>query len=651
VTSERLPPAVSVQNRLFPKTRSWFALGSPLELLSPLSVLRVIYALAVVLWAVEAAALDWPAAKIGWAIAASVSAACAWGWLRAVKDVGPLGSVLLAFLGSALALVMVATGTTLGPDLAATSFLLPMVVFVALYLGTIPLVVHQIVVAVAFFCATVGTLHAGSAAIVTVAVSTTLLLTSVSVRVLVNAAWRGGTVDPDTGLPNGTGLAQSHARLDGSEEGAALATPFIVATVLLGGVDEARQALGYRVGSELLRRSVEHLGQILPPGSLIARVEADELVVTQKIVGTEGPWSLDGIPPSVRDEARNTAEALVATIDSGRFSANGLEISLRAHVGIALAPWDGSDIAELVRRSSLSARRAYAEGQTVAEWDGDREAMTAEDLTLLADLRVAVERNEELWLGYQPQISTKNGDVPSVEALLRWDSPIHGAVSPGRFIPLAERTGFVDRLTEWVLQRALDAQVRWRDAGIEVCVAVNLSARNLKRPELATWILSELDARGLPPSALSVELTETVAADLLQAVQHLRPLHDRGVHVAIDDFGTGYTSLKSLPFLPLDEIKVDMQFVRRAATSPADEAIVRCVQDLAHRLGLRTVAEGVEDEGSRQLMTEVGFDLLQGHLFAKALAEEDLLDFLNTHLVGRADAPPPIALGDRRDRL
>jgi EAL domain-containing protein (putative c-di-GMP-specific phosphodiesterase class I) len=291
------------------------------------------------------------------------------------------------------------------------------------------------------------------------------------------------------------------------------------------------------------------------------------------------------------------------------------------------APWDGTEVAELVRRAGLNAQRAAHVGVTTALWDGDHDAMTGEDLALLHDLRLAVEQGE-LWLAYQPQVSSSSGVIVSVEALLRWDSPVHGSVSPGRFIILAERTGLIDRLTDWVVHQALDAQVRWRSQGIDVPVSVNLSAKTLGRPELAAWILSQLDTRQLPSSALTVEITETAAADLLAAVHLLSPLHDRGVRVSIDDFGTGYTSLAAIPYLPLDEIKVDMQFVKRAPTSPADEAIVRCVHELAHRLGLVTVAEGVEDEVVRDLMVDIEFDLLQGFHYSKGLPEPELMSFI-----------------------
>ncbi len=185
-------------------------------------------------------------------------------------------------------------------------------------------------------------------------------------------------------------------------------------------------------------------------------------------------------------------------------------------------------------------------------WDGKYGTLTAGDLALLADLRLAAERHE-LWLAYQPQLTAHPLELVGVEALLRWDSPSHGAVRPDRFIPLAERTGLIEKITQWAFAEALDAQWRWRSCGIQLPVSVNLSAQSLTWPGLAGWITSMLSSRGLEPASLTVEITETAEAlHLVQAVENLRPLRDEGVRISIDDFGTGYTSLAVIPQLPLD---------------------------------------------------------------------------------------------------
>jgi EAL domain-containing protein (putative c-di-GMP-specific phosphodiesterase class I) len=343
----------------------------------------------------------------------------------------------------------------------------------------------------------------------------------------------------------------------------------------------------------------------------------------------------------LKGEAVALARTLASAISAGRYLVGDIEVSLRTHVGLSLAPWDGTDVPELVRRASLSAGRAATQGHAHLLWDGDFGAMTADDLALLADLRLAHEKGE-LSLAYQPQIRAQSQRIEAVEALLRWTSPAYGFVSPSRFIPLAERTGLIDRLTEWVLAEALDAQVRWRAAGVNLPVSVNLSPKSLTTPELPTMILSELSNRGLPARCLTVEVTESAAIDLIQAVRLLRPLHDQGVRISIDDFGTGYTSLAVLPELPLDEIKVDQRFVMRSFTSGADDAIVQTVLGLAHRLGLDAVAEGVETRELADRMSGYGFDFLQGFYHSKPLAEPDLIAYANKNLASAQSMPAAV---------
>jgi EAL domain-containing protein (putative c-di-GMP-specific phosphodiesterase class I)/GGDEF domain-containing protein len=605
--------------------------------LSPLSVLRIVYALAVVLWPVEALVLRWPTSSVAWVWAATAAAAAVWFGLLVVKDLSPRLCHVLAALASVLAMTLVYSGRSTGPVLAATFFLIPVLVFVSLYFHGRGVIAHLVLMAACLWLALSGTLHAGAAFAVSVAAFIALLSASGTIRLLMVSIQRAGSVDPDTGLPNGAGLLQRISTTE-SLDGHLGERVLVIATVQIAGLDDARQALGYRVGTELLRRAVEDLGQVLPTDAVINRVEADELVVAYELARTDtsSDWTSKRgeAPREVTESGVELARVLVNAIAAGRYLVNGVAVLLRAHVGLAFAPWDGSDAAELVRRSSISARRACHAGKAFALWDGDRDALTPDDLVLLADLRVAGDRGE-LWLAYQPQVDVKSGRIVSVEALLRWNSPVHGNVPPGRFIILAERTGLVDLLTEWVMARALDAQVRWRHEGVELPVSVNLSAKTLAWPDLSDWIMSELAVRGLPHEALSVEVTETAAADLLDAVQLLSPLHEQGIRVSIDDFGTGYTSLAAIPYLPLDEIKVDMGFVKRSVTSPADEAILRSVRELAHRLGLTPVAEGVEDTAIAQLMVDIGFDLLQGYHFAKPLAEGALLDMVKA-AAGRA---------------
>jgi EAL domain-containing protein (putative c-di-GMP-specific phosphodiesterase class I)/GGDEF domain-containing protein len=644
VRSSRLGADAPVRSRLFPKTRSWLSLGAPLELMSPLSIIRVLYALAALLWSVEEVTLQWMKGSAWMLGVPPVTAAAVWIGLRFVKDLSARWCRLLAGLGAFLVLWQLAQGRAAASCLAAASFLAPLTIFVALYLGFRAVLLFESFVSVGAYLALMRALGAGDAAVTSVALVVGLLAVAFAVRVLVTSTWRSGSVDPDTGLENGVGLAQ---RIAAQRTSDGFLRPFTVAAVHLAGIDDARKALGYQVGTELLRRAVEDLGQVLPAGSAISRVEGDELVVTCNLPrdfrlatasgdqsessdmwsGGEEPERFGDIPAAVTSAGRALSRSLAATINSGHYLVGRVEISLRAHIGLVFAPWNGTDVAELVRRASLAAGQAATSGQVEAIWDGSQAALGSYDLELLADLRLAAERGE-LRLVYQPQVEAETGETTAVEALLRWQSSAHGSVAPGRFIPLAERTGLIDRLTIWVVGEALDAQVRWRRAGLQLRVSVNVSAKTLAWPGLSDWILAELHSRHLPPSVLSIEVTETAAADLKQAVQLLRPLHTQGIRVSIDDFGTGFTSLAAIPFLPLDEIKVDMSFVQAAPTSAPDEAIVRSVRELVHRLGLVSVAEGIEDTATRDLMVDIGYDLLQGYYFAKPLAEAELMSYV-----------------------
>lgn len=619
VTSARLNSKAAVRNRLFPKTRSWFALEAPLELLSSLSVLRILSGLSMVVWAVTAVLLGGRGVKVPATAAIIASAAFVWIALAFVHRTGDRWTqvILLAFTIQALLLVWAAQGALV--SYADVSLLMPVSVAVGLFLSFRILLVQQAAVVVGASLAFGSAQGVAHGIVLGVMTMLACLIVSVSVYFFAWTVKRQGALDPDTGLPNGLGL--SH------RIGSTGAHPtFVIAVVRLEGVNDARKALGYEVGTELLRRAVEDLGQVLPSDSFIGRVDGDELVVTSGLNSSPG-WTVPRL--ALAGEAVELAQTLTGAIQAGRYLVGGVEVSLRSHVGLALAPWDGPEIPELVRRASQCASRAVVMGRTHLLWDGDFGVMTADDLSLLADLRLASERGE-LFLAYQPQISTTTSRIASVEALVRWASPTHGLVTPGRFIPLAERTGLIDRITDWILNEALDAQARWEQSGVNVPVSVNVSPRTLTSPDLSERILVALHQRGLNPRCLTIEVTETAALDLLQAVGLLQPLHAQGVRISIDDFGTGYTSLAVLPDLPLDELKVDQRFVRRLQTSPADDAIVRTVLELAHRLGLSAVAEGVETAALFERMCEYGFDLLQGFYFSEPLTEPQLLKYMVT---------------------
>ncbi len=616
--SESTPPVTSDglgaharATRWFPKIRSWVALGAPLALLSPLSVARFVAVLCVLLAPAAFAfgATTWTVAAV-WAIVAG-GVALALGHRSGLSPTESITFVTLVTMGSVAAM---ATGPDHGSFLVLAVVIGAVAIFDGLFLDGRQLAIAQVSTVVTLTGALAMT-RGGAAAVDGAVVSLAAAFAATSTFMVTRSARRSSAIDPDTGLPNSYGMATRLTAMRGNE--------VIVLTVHLLGVATARDALGHRVGSELIRRAVEDLGQVLPRSVEIGRGADDDIVVLRATGrSSAGPDAAGDAAGDVADTMRRIDGALGA----GRYLVGEVEISLLAHVGVVVSE-PGSDAwsaVELLRCSSLAARSARDEGVAVATWSGNVNRLTADDLAVLAELRTAADRNE-LWVAFQPQFRAGSRLPESVEALIRWDHPTRGSIPPGRFIALAEHTGLIDRLSDWVLEQALDAQVRWRAVGIDLRVSVNVSPRSLASVDLVERIARSLAVRHLPADSLILEITETAAFDLPRAVERLAPLRERGVGVSIDDFGAGYTSLSILSRLPLDELKLDQQFVRQLFTSPANEAIARSVCELAHRLGLRVVAEGVESEPVAEKLADFGFDLLQGYHLGVPMAEDELL--------------------------
>jgi EAL domain-containing protein (putative c-di-GMP-specific phosphodiesterase class I)/GGDEF domain-containing protein len=627
-TSVPLRSDVQVRNRLFPKTRSWFALDAPLALLSPLSVLRLVFAFAALTWIL--AGVIWPLSHSdrSTVLIVAATASVTWAALLRFRRVNIGWCAALSGLWLAQVSVLVSAGHGGGLSVAAVPYFVPIGVFAALYFEARTVAACQLAIALCLWITLAGPAGNLRAAFLAVVMAISLATASFTVVLLMRSTRSVGTIDPETGLPNGLGMAQRLAQRDAAQ-------PMAVIAVVLRGIDNAQEALGFQAGSELLRRAVEDVGQVLPSDAIIGRI-GDELVVARSLADgslTSDELGSQVVPDRAVEVARTLALTVGRAVNAGRYFVDGVEISLQAHAGLSVAPWDGDTVPELFRRATLSAREAVADGATDAVWHANTNTLTGDDLALLAELGMAEERGE-LGLVFQPQVAATTGDTVSVEALLRWKSRSRGDVSPGLFIPLAERTGLINRLTEWVLPEALDTQVRWRQQGLEISTSVNLSPVTLARQDLAESILEELRVRSLPASCLTLEITETAVTNLLHAVLRLTPLRSAGIKISVDDFGSGNTSLSALPHLPLDELKVDQQFVRRSRDSHNDLAIVRTIIDLSGRLGLVCVAEGVENRELFADMVSMGFDLLQGYFVAKPLNESELIAF-----VGKGEMP------------
>ena len=299
-----------------------------------------------------------------------------------------------------------------------------------------------------------------------------------------------------------------------------------------------------------------------------------------------------------------------------------------ASIGVAIGPAHGEDAATLLRHADIAMYSAKGLRVGAAVYEARLDRYSPERLAMVGELGRAIARGEFV-MHYQPLVEPGTGRVDAVEALLRWRHPRRGLVWPDEFIPLAERTGLIRPLTFRVLEAAIRECAAWRRAGLDFHVAVNLSAASLVDTDLASTIDRLLRRWGVPPHFLRLEITETTAmADPTRTRKVLASLDALGTSLAIDDFGTGYSSLAYLRSLPVRELKLDRSFVSRMATDPNDHAIVVATIDLGHTLGLRVVAEGVEDKATLRELTSRGCDLVQGYLFARPLPVRELQAWL-----------------------
>jgi predicted signal transduction protein with EAL and GGDEF domain len=312
------------------------------------------------------------------------------------------------------------------------------------------------------------------------------------------------------------------------------------------------------------------------------------------------------------------------------FAIDAVSLDIDASIGIAVGPAHGEDVEALLRRADAAMYDAKQSRRGFALFEPRMDTHSPRRLLLAAGLREAIAHGR-IDLRYQPTAELETGRIVGVEALARWEHPQLGLVGPAEFVPIAQQTGLTAVLTTFVLERAVQQLREWQEDGLELKVAVNLCARSFVDTQLPDDVARLLDDAGVDPSRLELELTERmIQADPGRAVATLERLHEVGVSLAIDDFGTGYTSLASLKRLPVDVIKVDKSFVRDMATEAADAAIVRSTVDLAHNLGLRVVAEGVESAAAWLALRDLGCDLAQGYVLSRPLTADAVARFVGS---------------------
>jgi diguanylate cyclase (GGDEF)-like protein len=400
-----------------------------------------------------------------------------------------------------------------------------------------------------------------------------------------------------TGLGNRRRLAEVAGDLLARDD-----RPVALLLVDLDRFKEINDELGHSRGDELLRQVASVLAEVFPGGAY--RLGGDEFVVL-----------LDDLADESDEYLEKLGRRLLHDIQ-GPFTVAGLPITVEASAGVARTAADRRDLGDLLAGADTAMYAAKRHRTGVELWRPELAAESATDLRLLAELRTAIDRGQ-LVLYYQPLVDARTGKVESLEALVRWDHPRHGMLTPAAFLAEAERSEMITAMTDRILADAVRQTARWHRDGWRVPVAVNLSARVLAQDRIVGVIAGLLAEYDLPAGALKVEITESaVMTRPERSADRLRAIRELGVRIAMDDFGTGYTSLALLTRLPLDELKLDRSFVHRIH-DPRDRAIVEAVAAMGRGLRLTLVAEGVEDQRTADILRDAGFDLLQGYFFGR----------------------------------
>jgi diguanylate cyclase (GGDEF)-like protein len=416
------------------------------------------------------------------------------------------------------------------------------------------------------------------------------------------------THDELTGLPNRllfrdrTERAIAAAQRDGIETAVMLMD--------VDGFREINDTLGHHAGDRVIVAVAARLRGVLRTSDTLARLGGDEFAIL--------------MPRVLEESAAVQLATRIRTALAAPLILHGVLLDIRVSIGVAVFPDHGRDVSSLLQRAEIAMYVAKDTRTALQVYDPSTDDHSTERLALVGELRHALDRGE-IVVHYQPKVTMWDGRVRSVEALVRWEHPERGVIGPYEFVHLAEHTGLIRPLTHHVLRTALEQCRRWRDRGIDLSVAVNLSVRDLVDLDLPGAIAAELDRFGLEPRCLAIEITETMLVlDPNRTIEVLVRLHEMGVRISLDDFGTGYSSLSYLQRLPVDELKIDRTFIRDLGRSETDTNIVEATIALARNLGLSTVAEGVESAAAWELLARLGCDIAQGYFISHPLPVDEL---------------------------
>lgn len=417
------------------------------------------------------------------------------------------------------------------------------------------------------------------------------------------------THDALTGLPN---RAAFHNQLD-----SALLTTSRLAVLLLDldRFKDINDTLGHACGDELLNSVAGRLARATRSRSVLSRLGGDEFAVLVPDAATVA-------------DAHTVAERLLDALGEP-FHIGGISLNVGASIGVAVAPDHGHDTALLIQRADCAMYQAKRSTSRVAVYDPAIDHNTLRRLSLIHDLRHAI-NDDQMVLHYQPKLGLATRHPVGVEALVRWNHPRFGLLGPDHFVPLAETGGVIQDLTDWVIRHALIQLSRWRSQGIDLDIAVNVAAGDFDTHQLADTVFRSLAATSVPADRLILELTERVVmADLPQTRTMMNQLRNKGIRISLDDFGTGYSSLSYLGALPVDELKIDRSFLSENPTDTRRTVLANIIH-LGRSLGYTTTAEGVEDSDTLQFLTAVGCDQAQGFFISAPLPEQNLQHWLRS---------------------
>lgn len=409
--------------------------------------------------------------------------------------------------------------------------------------------------------------------------------------------------DSDSGLPNRIFFEEQIAPvIKGGRK-------FALGVVEIQRISELRAVLTQEHMTELVRGVAHRLNGIAI--SHLSQISADSFVFAH-----------------FDDKTVNSCCGMIANSFADPLPVGDLMVDLRVSIGITRFPEDAGDISSLLRHANSALDGARVSEQRFSWYDPELSAAQKDKLSMMSDLRDAIV-NGELNFAYQPKLDLATGKITAVEALMRWISPTRGFVPPDEFISMAEKTGDIRRLTDWALETAVKQAAAWRKQGHEIAVAVNLSTADLMNSKLPNQVLDLLRKHQLPAEFLKLEVTESaVMHDMSRALDVLNMLSAMGIFLSIDDYGTGYSSLSYIKSLPVSEIKIDKSFILKLDENDEDKILVRSTIELAHNLGMKVTAEGVENETSVSLLREYGCNTLQGYHICRPVPDADLIEFI-----------------------